>query len=95
MRVVVGVRSVLSVDEHCASGFQLGLVHEDLARAIGCNSFECGVRRLGDAVTALDPGGAKQPAQHVGLDLAGHRGNDNAFVHARRLLDERPVPDAP
>jgi hypothetical protein len=81
---------VLSVGEQCASDFQLGLGHEDLARAVGCDSLERRIRRLGNAVTALDAGGAKQPAHHLGLHLAGHCGNYNAFVHARRLLDERP-----
>lgn len=80
-----GGDSALSVDEHCASSFQLGLGYEDLARAVGCDSLECGVRRFGNAVTALDPCGAKQPAHHFGLHLAGHGRNYNAFVHVRRL----------
>ena len=89
--------SALSVGQHGASDFQLGFGHEDLARAIGCDSLERGIRRLGNAVTAINAGRAKQPAHHLGLHLAGHCGNYNAVGHARRLLDKRPVsrrPDA-
>ena len=79
----------LGVGEHGASGFELGLVHEDLARSIGCDPLEGGVRCLGHAVTAGDPCRAQQSTHHVGFQLIRDRGDYRAVIHAGRLLDER------
>ena len=87
-----GVASALAlalrVGEHRAGCFEIVRVHEDLARAVGGEALEGRVRRLGHAVTAIEAVRAEQPAHDVGLDLAGNGGDNDAFVHRRRLLHE-------
>src|SRR5437763_1298753 len=67
--------------EQGASGFPVGGVHEDLARAVGGKAVERRVRLLGHPMTARDPVRAEQSTQGLGFRLAGHRGHGNASFH--------------
>src|SRR6266511_2103984 len=66
---------------------------ENLARTISNEVLERRLNRLGVAVGALDSGRPEQPADDVGLRLAGHHLHDNAFVqlHSWRLLQPSGV----
>ena len=59
----------LGVGEQRAGGFEVGLVHEDLAWTVGRDPVESGVQLFGNPMIALDSSGAEQPADHLGLYL--------------------------
>ena len=63
-----------------ARGFEVGLAHEDLARAGSDEVLEGRVDRLGVAVRAVDPVALQQSAHDLGLSFAGDDREDDAFA---------------
>jgi hypothetical protein len=84
--VLEHVSLVGRVDEELASRIEIGRVHQDLARAGGCEFLEGGVDRLRVAIVTVDARRAQQAADDVGLGTARDDGDDYGFVrvHTRQ-----------